>query len=66
MHESAPPIFPSLPAVAASPPTARHGDLQFCDAIIRVHRKAGAHCERELAGLRELELWALDMLRRPD
>jgi hypothetical protein len=39
--------------------------LEFCEVIIRIHREAGDRRESELEGLRDLEFWAQDMLRRP-
>ena len=38
--------------------------LEFCEIIIRIHREAGDREEANLEGLRDLERWADDILRR--
>jgi len=40
--------------------------LGFCKVIKRIHQEARDHRERDLEGLKELELWAMDMLQRPE
>ena len=40
--------------------------LDFCKVINLVHRQAGDRRESELEGLRELQLWATDTLRRSE
>ncbi len=38
--------------------------LDFCEVIIRIHREADDRREESLEGLRDLEQWAIDVLRR--
>ena len=60
------------PYFGSFPPT--HSDrraralevLDFCEVITRIHRESRNYRESELEGLRELELWAFDMLHRPE
>ena len=57
------PYFCSLPSQQAL--RARAGEiLEFCEAIIRIHREARDRRESELEGVRELEFWASDVLHR--
>ena len=60
------PYFCSLPPAQADRRAYASEVLDFCEVIIRIYIEAGDYRESELEGLRELELWSLDMLQRPE